>query len=104
MNPIKRTLSTITKPFTNVNDTLVDLGFTRTNDKDNPVYALTFQSPESTRSFPLFVTVRKLDDGYAEVKLTEAGFYRDEDVPGLVWNAAQSKLHDVADYLEYADI
>ncbi|MFD0698274.1 hypothetical protein ACFQZT_29800 [Paenibacillus sp. GCM10027628] len=99
MNSFRRTLSTVTKPFSFVHKTLVGLGFDKTKDKHVSMYKLAFVSPETDRSYTLYVTAHTMENGQAEVKLSEASF-DEKHVPYQVKEAAISKLRDVADYLE----
>jgi hypothetical protein len=99
MNSFRRTLSTVTKPFSFVHKTFVGLGFDKTKDKHVSMYKLAFVSRETDRSYTLYVAAKTLENGNAEVKLSEASF-NEKHVPSQVEEAAISKLHDIADYLE----
>ncbi|CAG7653149.1 hypothetical protein ACFQI7_30870 [Paenibacillus allorhizosphaerae] len=96
----KRTLPTITKPFTHVHNTLTALGFSETPCREGTLYELTFHDPATLKQYPYRIPTQTKENGQTEVQLPEAGFCGKQFVPESAEAAAVELLTEVQQYLE----
>ncbi|KPV55737.1 hypothetical protein QJ48_31560 [Paenibacillus sp. A3] len=97
----KKTLPSITKPFSHVHATLKTMGFTELPSREGSTYELTFRDSASLLEFPYRIYTHTQENGQTRVDLNEAGFVAQQNIPVSAAAAAQEMLAELQQYMEY---